>query len=139
MNYHDTIRVYGPDRHWAKIDRGIAPLIKALWLAGYETIGSCENLGESASGGRGYGRKFDYWDGYVLIEMSITDACRLLDAVKDTPQFQNRMHWTDPGAWEISVPVLPFGWDGYAQESPWAQIRFPNDQIDDLIKVIEAG
>src|SRR4029077_2588632 len=112
MSYHDTKRVVGPGRHWANIDIGIAPLIKALWDAGYETIGSCQNLGQSATSGRNYGREFDYWDGYALIEMPVTDACRLLDTVKETPQFKDHMHWASEGAWSISIPVLPFGWDG---------------------------
>ena len=144
MSYHDTKRVVGPGRRWANIDIKIAPLIKALWEAGYETIGSCEDLGMSATSGRGYGRKFDYWDSYVLIEMPAPDACRLLDAVKGTPQFCDKMHWAAPGAWEVTVPVMPFSpfdvrGEDEAVVGPWAQVHFPNDQIDDLIKVITAG
>ena len=136
---HPTKRVQLPNGTRPGIDIMLVPLIKALWKAGYETIGSCQDTGES--GGTASPAWGARWKGYALLEMRSEDACRLLDAVKDTPQFHDRMHWTDPGAWTVSVPMLAFGgWYGDdAEVSPWAQIHFPNDLIDDLIKVITAG
>ena len=108
MNRHPVKRLTAPDGSRASIDVQLAPLIKALWAAGYETIGCCQDLGESIHSSE---RKSVYWAGYVLLEMPFEDACRLIDAVRYTPQFKDRMHWTDDGAWEVSLPVLPFGLD----------------------------
>lgn len=99
---HPATRLITPDGGAAAIDVMLVPLVKALWGAGYETIGSCQDLGESL---RNYSRKGAYWNGYALLEMPISDACRLLDVIKGTPQFCGRMHWIAPGAWE----VLPAG------------------------------
>ena len=135
---HPTKGLKTPDGTTADIDMMLVPLIKALWAAGFETIGSCQDLGESL---KNYGRKGLYWKGYVLLEMPVPDTLRLLDLAADSP-FIDRMHWAAPGAWEISLPVLPvspFNDDGDAEIAPWAQIHFPNDQIDDLVKVITAG
>jgi hypothetical protein len=140
VNTHPTKRLAAPDGSRPAIDVMIAPLIRALWDAGYETIGSCQDLGESLAG---YGRKSTYWGGYVLLEMPAKDACRLLDAVKGTPQFCGNMHWAAPGAWEVSLPVMPFSMfdtrgEDDAVVAPWAQVHFPNDQIDDLVSVLTA-
>jgi len=138
MSHHPVRRLTAPDGTRASIDVQLVPLIKALWAAGYETIGCCQDLGESA--GRVSGRSAAHWKGYVLLEMPVDDACRLLDAVKDTPQFKDRMHWSAPGAWETALPVAPFGLGGEADVLPWAQVHFPADQVGDLTDVIrEAG
>ena len=132
---HPARRLTAPDGTVAAIDTLLVPLIKALWAAGYETIGSCQDIGESS--GHSVERRGTYWKGYVLLEMPEQDACRLLDEIKYTPQFQDRMHWAAPGAWEVSLPVMPFVpfGDG-AAVMDLAQVHFPSDQIDDLIKVI---
>lgn len=136
--HHPTKRITAPDGSRPSIDVMLVPLVKALWAAGYETIGSCQDIGESS--GRFAERRRAYWKGYALLEMPEQDTCRLLDAVKYTPQFQDRMHWAAPGAWEIDLPVMPFvPYGDGAAVMDLAQIHFPNDQIDDLIKVIEAG
>lgn len=142
MNHHPIKRRTAPDGSRASIDVALVPLIKALWAAGYETIGCCQDLGESL---HHYERKSAYWAGYALLEMPVEDACRLLDAVKGTPQFCDRMHWAAPGAWEVSLPVMPFSMFGVAGEdeaavAPWAQVHFPAAQAGDLTDVIrEAG
>lgn len=134
-NHHAVKNIKAADGGSADIDVMLADLIEALWDAGYETIGSCQDLGESISAVSE--RKSDYWSGYALVEMPVEDTLRLLDAVEDSPQFQDRMHWAAPGAWEVSLPVLSSSpWGEGADVMPWAQIHFPNDQIDDLIKVI---
>lgn len=131
-NYHPAKRLAAPDGSRADIDVMLVPLMEALWADGYETIGSCQNLGESA--GTLSRRSRTHWQGYVLLEMPVPDACRLLDAVKDTPQFAEYMHWADKGAWETSVSVLPLGLRSAVM--PWAQVHFPNRQIGDLVNVI---
>jgi hypothetical protein len=135
VSKHPARRIRDPATGYSvDIDDEIVPLIQALWAGGYETIGSCQDLGESTARAPGYGTR---WGGYVLVEMPISDACRLLDTVKVTPQFEDRMHWAAPGAWVISVPILPSGFSGDdAELGPWAQIRFPKDQVDDLVKVL---
>jgi hypothetical protein len=135
MNHHPTMRVRTPDGNDADIDVLMVPLVKALWAAGYETVTCCQDLGESL---HSYGceREGAHWKGYALLEMFTEDACRFLDAVKDVPQFKDRMHWAAPAAWSIGILVLPFGHHGDARPSPWAQIRFPKDQVGDLTDVV---
>ena len=135
---HPTKRLRAPDGTRADIDVMLVPLIKALWAAGYDTVGSCQDHGESL---RGHERKSAYWSGYVLLEMPVRDALRLLDEIKGTPQFCDKMHWAAPGAWQATVPVMPFSpfdvhGEDEAEVGPWAQLHFPNDQLDDLTKVI---
>lgn len=138
MSHHQVRRLRAPDGSRADIDVLLVPLVKALWAAGYETIGCCQDLGESA--GEASPRWGTLWSGYAQVELLIPDACRLLDAVKNTPQFKEQMHWTAPDAWSVTIPVLPFGMDDDADVMPWAQVRFPADQIGDLTDVIrEAG
>lgn len=135
---HPARRLTAPDGTVAAIDTLLVPLIKALWAAGYETIGSCQDLGESL---KNYQRKGPYWLGYVLLEMPVADTLRLLDAAADSPLIE-RLHWSAPGAWEVSLPVIPlspFSNNRDAGVAPWAQIHFPKDQIDDLIKVLQDG
>jgi len=150
VNHHPTRRLTAPDGTRVRVDTMLAPLIKALWAAGYDTCGSCQDLGESLTASadshtrdywkRGLTRHADHWKGYALIEMHVEYACMLLDTIKDTPQFEDRMHWASPDGWQVSCPVIP-GWedDGESELSLYAQIRFPNDQIDDLIKVLTAS
>jgi hypothetical protein len=138
VNYHPVKRLTTPYGYRAGIDIGLVPLIKALWAAGYETGGCCQDLGESA--GQASDRSAAHWKGYVLLEMPVADACRLLDAVKVTPQFKDRMHWAAPGAWSVTIPVLPSGFSGgQAGPLPWAQIHFPADQADELANAIRAS
>ena len=136
---HPTKRLREPGGSRADIDIMLVPLIKALWAAGYDTIGSCQDLGESL---RRHERQSAYWKGYVLLEMPVADTLRLLNAAADSPLIDRMMHWAAPGAWEVGLPIMPvspFNDDGDAEVTPWAQIHFPNDQLDDLAKVITAG
>ena len=133
MNRHPVKRLTAPDRTRADIDVLMVPLIKALWYAGYETVTCCQDIGEVA--GQSSSRSL-HWSGYALLEMPIRDMCELLDVVKETPQFKDRMHWADDGAWEIRIQVMPFGIDGPAEPAPWAALYFPNDQIADLTRVV---
>lgn len=133
-NRHPAMRLRAPDGEWADIDARLVPLIKALWADGYDTIGCCQDIGESA--GEVSDRWATHWGGYAQVELLVPDACRLLDVVKNTPQFKDRMHWAEPGAWSVTIPVLPFGWDDDAQVMPWAQVRFPAEQISDLVDAI---
>lgn len=144
MSHHPVKRLTAPDGSRAGIDVLMVPLIKALWSAGYETITCCQDVGQSVSASvpnASARRRGTYWKGYALLETPVEDMCRLLDTVKRTPQFKDRMHWADQGAWEIAIQIVPFGFtgaafDGPAEPVPWAQVRFPNDQIGDLVDVI---
>lgn len=130
MSHHPVKRLRAPDGTRADIDVLLAPLIKALWAAGYETIGSCQDLGESVS--EIDERRGSYWKGYALVELPIRDAQRLARFLGGTPQFQRKMHWAAPGAWDISVPIILLS----GEILDLAQVRFPNDQLDDLVKVL---
>ena len=101
MSKHPTKYLRTPDGERAAIDVMLVPLIKALWAAGYDTIGSCQDLGESLEG---YERKSAFWSGYALLEMPVDDTLRLLDAIKGAVQFCDKMHWAAPGAWR-SLPA----------------------------------
>jgi hypothetical protein len=100
----------------------MVPLIKALWAAGYETVTCCQNISEANAGVPHYRSRTA---GYALLEMPVADTCRLLDAVKDTPQFRDRMHWMNSGAWSVSIPVLPDPYGTGAAPLPFAQIYIP--------------
>jgi hypothetical protein len=50
VNHHPIRRRTAPDGSRASIDVLLVPLIEALWAAGYETIGCCQDLGESLHG-----------------------------------------------------------------------------------------
>lgn len=138
-NFHPVKRLKAPDGSRAGIDAMLAPLIAALWARGYETVGCCQDLGESL---RDRPRGAAYWKGYALLEMPEPDALRLVDAVKLAPAFEERMHWAADGAWEMSAPLLPFGPFSDEQEAtvmPWIRIYFPNDQVDDLVRLLAAA
>lgn len=128
---HPVKHLTAPDGEPADIDLRLVPLIEALWDAGYDTIGSCQDLGESLAG---YPRKAAYWRGYALIEMPYEDACRLMDRVRRTRLFRDRMHWASPGAWDVSMPILSL--PGERSRALWVQVHFPADQIDDLVTVL---
>jgi len=136
-NHHPVRYLKTPDGTRAGIDVELVPLIRALWAAGYETTGCCQDIGESS--GRVSEHSRALWTGYALLEMPVDDACRLLDAVKETPKFEGRMHWAADGAWSVTIPVLPFGWNGAAGPLPCAQVRFPKDQVADLADVITSA
>lgn len=137
MSKHPTKRLTAPDGETADIDAELVPLIEALWAAGLETIGCCQDLGESISDASA--RKSAYWMGYVLLELPVDDACALLEGVKDTPQFAERMHWAADGAWQSSLPVIASGFSDSAEVMPWVQVHFPKDQLGDLLDVLAAG
>ena len=132
---HPTKRLTSPSGETADIDVLLVPLIEALWAAGYDTIGCCQDLGESLAG---HERKSAYWKGYVLLEMPLDDACDLLDEIKFRPQFEDKMHWAADGAWDVTMPVMPIGMSarGRAGLGAWVQVHFPADQLDDLVKVV---
>jgi hypothetical protein len=133
-NFHATRRLTAPDGSRANIDVLMVPLIKALWAAGYETVACCQDIGEATSG-RGGSRA-----GCALLEMPVADTCRLVDTVRLTLSFRDRMRWSAPGAWKVSVPI-PLSALPHVPTSvmPWAQIFFPADQMGELVGVITEG
>ena len=135
MTIHPAKRLMAPDGEPADIDVLLVPLIEALWYSGYDTIGSCQDLGESIAAANP--RRGAYWSGYVLLEMPDQDAARLVDAVSTSPVFAPRMHWAAEGAWEVSSPMLALP-DG-AERIPWMQVHFPASQLDDLVTLVRSG
>lgn len=132
MNHHPTKLLTTPNGERVEIDINLIPLIEALWGAGYDTIGCCQDLGESL---RNYPRRATYWKGYVLLEMPIPDTYRLLDTVSRSRRFRNRMHWAADDAWETAIPVLKTT-GSRASMMPWPQIHFPASQLSDLTAVV---
>lgn len=145
-NHHPTRRLTAPDGSRVRIDVMLAPLIKTLWKLGYDTITCCQDVGESLDGyagpdrdnywHSGLMRKAAHWKGYASLEMPLEDAFGLLADIRETPQFADRMHWAAPGGWEMSCPVIAGEPDEEPELIPWVQFRFPNDQIDELVKVL---
>jgi hypothetical protein len=136
MNAHPTKRLRTPAGSRANIDAELVPLIKALWGAGFETIGCCQDTGECLSD---YPRMSAYYSGYALLEMPVDDGLALLDILRRTSQFGDRMHWALPGAWSMSIPVAAYMSDPDDDEatvSDMIQMRFPKDQVGDLVEVI---
>jgi hypothetical protein len=131
-DFHPTKRLRSPGGERADIDVLLVPLIEALWQEGYETIGCCQDIGESA--GTISDRFATLWSGYVLLEMPVADTVRFIDVIKDTEQFWPHMHWAADSAWKISIQVIPL--DDQTIISPWAQMYFPADHLDDLVNVI---
>jgi hypothetical protein len=111
------------------IDIGLAPLITALWEAGFTTITCCQDLGESI--GKLNARKAAYWKGWVLLELPAADAKRLTEqaAARRFP-----MHWAREDAWEVSIPVVMLG--SRAVFTGIVQVHFPVAQLEDLTAAI---
>jgi hypothetical protein len=130
VNHHPTKRLVAPDGGTAEIDVLLVPLIEALWAAGYETIGSCQDLGGSVR--TVSPRRSAYWKGYALIELPVRQAQALMCQLGENPQLRPHMHWAAPTAWEVSIPVIPDG----GEILDIAQFRFPNDQIGNLVEAL---
>ena len=135
MGTHPVKRLTAPDGTEADIDVLLAPLVEALWAARYQTVGSCQDLGESI--GEASPRKAAYWAGYALLEVPVADGRRLVNAVRQRARFRPRMHWAAKGAWEMSIPVIADPRQG-AAITPWMQVHFPCEQAGDLAAVIGA-
>jgi hypothetical protein len=125
---HPATQLVTPEGYPADIDNVLVPLITALWAAGFTIIGSCQDLGESI--GDAWPRKAAYWKGWVLLELREAGSCRLADLAAG----QFPMHWTQEGAWELTIPVivLPFG----TLPMDVVQVHFPATQLDDLTALI---
>lgn len=129
-NYHPQVRLTPPgEDEPVGIDTDLAPLIEALWAAGFTTITSCQDLGESIGGLSP--RKAGYWKGWVLLELPVADAKRLAEqaAARGFP-----MHWAERDSWEISVPVIMLG--ARAVYTGIVQVHFPARQLEDLVIMI---
>lgn len=135
MGTHPVKRIEMPDGGEADIDVLLAPLIEALWAARYQTVGCCQDLGQSISGASP--RRGAYWAGYALLEMPVPDGRRLVNAVRQRARFRPRMHWAAEGAWEMLIPVIVDPRQG-ASITPWMQVHFPAGQAGDLAAVVRA-
>lgn len=120
-----------------QIDTLLAPLITALWAAGFTTVACCQDLGESI--GDVNPRKAAYWKGRALVELP-SDSARALAELAAAPLRTTRfpMHWAQDGAWEMSIPVVMLG--SRAVIPDLVQVRFPASQIGDLtVAVMQHG
>ena len=129
MTVHETRQLTAPDGRRIGIDRGMEPLIVAMWFTGYTTAGCCQDLGESI--GDANPRKATYWKGWALLELPAGDARRLagLAAEHDFP-----MHWAEQGAWEMSIPVVVV--NRVPSLLNIVQIHFPASQLRDLAELV---
>ena len=134
MTAHEAVELVRADGRRVAIDTALVRLIAALWAAGFETIGSCQDLGESI--GDANNRKAAYWKGWVLLEMPEHDACRLGDLAIASGRFP--LHWAEDGAWEITMPLIQVPGAGILV-TDLVQIRFPAGQLDDVTALVRAA
>jgi hypothetical protein len=130
VSAHPQIQLVPPDSDEpVGIDVEMVPLIQALWLAGYRTITCCQDLGESVTISP---RHAAYWRGRALLELPAADALALaeLAAAHGFP-----MHWADPDAWEMSVPVLMLGARALVMDN-MVQLKFPAGQLRHLTALV---
>jgi len=129
QHHHPAQKIRTPEGRYAWIDTGMVALVRALWAAGYVTVTCCQDLGESA--GELSPRAAACWKGYALLELPVTDACALatLAAAHDLTR-----HWAEPGAWEVSAPVIMLG--SRAVLMNLVQVHFPAGQIHGLTRLV---
>jgi hypothetical protein len=132
MTAHEAEKLTTPGGREVPVDSVLVPLIRALWEAGFTTIGCCQDLGESI--GSANPRKAAYWKGWVLLEMPERDACLLSELAVASGRFP--LHWAEAGAWEMSSPLvqLPTG----TLRPDLVQVRFPAGQLEDLEAMVRA-
>lgn len=132
MSVHDQVQLVPPDSDEpVGIDVEMVPLIQALWAAGYRTITCCQDLGESA--GRASPRHGTFWAGRALLELPAADALALAELAA---AHGFGMHWADPDAWEMSVPVLMLGARALLMDN-MVQLKFPAGQLRRLTALVE--
>jgi hypothetical protein len=133
MSGHPTRRIKAPDGTRPEIDVEMVPLIRSLWDRGFETVGCCQDTGESAR--RASKRRGEFWAGYALLEMPVDDGLALLDQIRLTPQFRERMHWAADDGWDMHAIVIA-GPLMRASLMDCIQFRFPKEQVAELAEVI---
>ncbi|MFC5187961.1 hypothetical protein [Actinomadura harenae] len=130
VQVHPARTVTTPDGETVEVDELMAPLVQALWAAGYATIMCCQDAGQAVrAGGTNtpvehrplYG---DYYEGLAWVKLPINDMIRLRALTRALAE--NRR-------WMASVPILP---DGMA---PWASLHFPADQIGDVTGMLRSA
>ena len=95
----------------AEIDAMIAPLVEATWRAGFTTLTSCQDAGESNTD---WVDKLPHMADYVarnkgwaFIDFPVDHGLAFLDAVARTgtrDAFYVRMvHWAAPDAWRVNA------------------------------------
>ncbi|MFD0684336.1 hypothetical protein [Actinomadura fibrosa] len=137
-NVHPAARLALPEGGFADVDLKMVPLVQALWAMGLRTAGCCQDLGESSAftGNEAGRERFgQYYRGQAWLKMPVEDTRIMLARLAEHPRFRERFNrWTRPDAWENYVYLLAGDTD--VQLSAWAQIHFPNDQLDEVTAIL---
>lgn len=131
--FHPAKTLTTPDGDQEEIDVEMVPLVEAIWALGLDTITCCQDSGESI---QGFPRASAHYLGYAALEMPMADGLTLLAVVSADSRFKGRMHWITPDAWEMTLPVIAYS--GTAEVYPVVCMRFPKDQLGDLVAVLAA-
>ncbi|MFI0374188.1 hypothetical protein ACH35V_40560 [Actinomadura sp. 1N219] len=108
-NIHPT-RMVRVDHRCAEIDEALAPVVEALWRNGFETLTSCQDVGESNAA---WADRLPHMTAYVasrrgwaFIDFPLDSGLAFLTAIaKAGPRdaFYVRMvHWAAPDSWQVS-------------------------------------
>jgi len=125
------------------VDEGLVPVLRLAWLAGFETMSSCENAGESLA-------DLPKDEPHMAAEVALLrdrahiDFCQsgsiagFLNVVTDGnpsgAMLARMSHWLTPGAWAKNLIVLQLG-RGFATYGE--QLYFPVSDIDEIARCLE--
>lgn len=128
------------------VDENMVPLVQTLWARGFKTEGCCQDFGESIArnghrsdtSAKHRKRHADFYRGYAWLKLPEPDALRLIAILGKDPVFGERVRrWTHPDAWQSITYVFPTD-TGEARRTGAGQLTFPKNQLDALVRVLQA-
>jgi hypothetical protein len=127
------------------IDNAMVELVRAIWARGWQTAACCQDTGEGVEGERAAVRStaeptgnagfIEYYRGWAWLKMPRTDALAFLGELAEDDRLRDlvKTRW-GKGSWRIHSPVV---WsDSGFVVSPFVQIYFPKQQINDVTKAL---
>lgn len=142
---HPSTRLIPPHASDAvEVDNDMAPLVRALWAKGWQTIACCQDSGEAVAAERAQGHRgeptghrgfIEYHRGWAWLKIPVADALCLLAELRDHEIFGPRVkvRW-QRGSWRMHIPVIYQ--DGRLTPATYVQIYFPKEQIAELTQYL---